>query len=207
MKVKGDVFAGDYILPSGDNNGIGIGVSKSDLKAVDYKNIIGVAWTSSLENEYDIVKIAIGLNSNDIADFVDKQQQQINSLEERVALIESKLAPNSDSLKNITSKKEPQQTQNNTQTYSNKSLMDGIAPYLTEQTIKDVEENLRTIYNTTKALGTIPPGLEKLVNDSVFRSKVIDRVKKIYRQQYLSRLDEYKKIKENDEIKENGPIE
>ena len=207
VKVKGDVFAGDYILPSGDNNGIGIGVSKSDLKAVDYKNIIGVAWTSSLENEYDIVKIAIGLNSNDIADFVDKQQQQINSLKERVALIESKLVPNSDSLKNITSKKEPQQTQNNTQTYSNKSLMDGIAPYLTEQTIKDVEENLRTIYNTTKALGTIPPGLEKLVNDSVFRSKVIDRVKKIYRQQYLSRLDEYKKIKENDEIKENGPIE
>ena len=207
VKVKGDVFAGDYILPSGDNNGIGIGVSKSDLKPVDYKNIIGVAWTSSLENEYDIVKIAIGLNSNDIADFVDKQQQQINSLEERVALIESKLAPNSDSLKNITSKKEPQQTQNNTQTYSNKSLMDGIAPYLTEQTIKDVEETLRTVYNTTKALGTIPPGLEKLVNDSVFRSKVIDRVKKIYRQQYLSRLDEYKKIKENDEIKENGPIE
>ena len=195
VKVKGDVFAGDYILPSGDNNGIGIGVSKSDLKAVDYKNIIGVAWTSSLENEYDIVKIAIGLNSNDIADFVDKQQQQINSLEERVALIESKLAPNSDSLKNITSKKEPQQTQNNTQTYSNKSLMDGIAPYLTEQTIKDVEENLRTIYNTTKALGTIPPGLEKLVNDSVFRSKIMDRVKNIYRQQYLSRLNEYKKIK------------
>jgi len=207
VKVKGDVFAGDYILPSGDNNGIGIGVSKSDLKAVDYKNIIGVAWTSSLENEYDIVKIAIGLNSNDIADFVDKQQQQINSLEERVALIESKLAPNSDSLKNITSKKEPQQTQNNTQTYSNKSLMDSFPPYLTEQTIKDVEETLRTVYNTTKALGTIPPGLEKLVNDSVFRSKVIDRVKKIYRQQYLSRLDEYKKIKENDEIKENGPIE
>ena len=195
VKVKGDVFAGDYILPSGDNNGIGIGVSKSDLKAVDYKNIIGVAWTSSLENEYDIVKIAIGLNSNDIADFVDKQQQQINSLKERVALIESKLVPNSDSLKNITSKKEPQQTQNNTQTYSNKSLMDGIAPYLTEQTIKDVEENLRTIYNTTKALGTIPPGLEKLVNDSVFRSKIMDRVKNIYRQQYLSRLNEYKKIK------------
>jgi len=68
VKVRGLVLAGDYSLPSGRNDGFGIGVSPKDIKPEQYKQIVGVAWSESLvEGVSSALNIAIDQNLNHLA--------------------------------------------------------------------------------------------------------------------------------------------
>lgn len=188
VKVKGNVFPGDYILPSGENNGVGIGVAKSDLKARDYKKIVGVAWTSSLENTYGYVKMAIGLNANDMADLVDSQQIKIQSIEKRLATLEAIILQE----KNGESKKDnttisPRVKSNNT-SQNEADILNSIPPFFTDEMILETDKILQNIYNASTMKST---GLEKLMNDKIFKEKVFERVKKVYREQYLKFKSNY----------------
>lgn len=188
VKVKGNVFPGDYILPSGENNGVGIGVAKSDLKARDYKKIVGVAWTSSLENTYGYVKMAIGLNANDMADLVDSQQIKIRSIEKRLATLEAIILQE----KNGESKKDnttisPRVKSNNT-SQNEADILNSIPPFFTDEMILETDKILQNIYNASTMKST---GLEKLMNDKIFKEKVFERVKKVYREQYLKFKSNY----------------
>ena len=80
VHVLGKVKAGDYILPSGNNNGYGKAVSPADMQASDYANIVGMAWSSSNNNVYNLINVAIGLNAGDISKVVAKQHDEINAL-------------------------------------------------------------------------------------------------------------------------------
>ena len=44
VKVFGKVNMGDYIIPSGKNDGIGIAISPSKINTTNVKQIIGIAW-------------------------------------------------------------------------------------------------------------------------------------------------------------------
>ena len=76
-KVYGRVFAGDYILPSGYHNGSGIAKSPSLMRPEDYKRILGVAWEENEGGELGYINTAIGLNTNDLADLVKQQADQL----------------------------------------------------------------------------------------------------------------------------------
>ena len=68
VKVRGIVFSGDYILPSGLNDGTGVAVSPKEIKADQYKQIVGVAWSEAfVVGGVTIINMAIGLNANDVA--------------------------------------------------------------------------------------------------------------------------------------------
>jgi hypothetical protein len=82
--VVGHVNAGDYILPSGLNNGLGIAVSPSKMKVEDYANIVGVAWSASTGGTYSLVNVAIGLNEGDISKVVIEQSKEIKELKTRI---------------------------------------------------------------------------------------------------------------------------
>lgn len=92
VKVFGKVNLGDYIIPNGINNGVGIAVSPDKIKHSDVKNIVGIAW-SAAENPLSIntVNVAIGLNVNDNQKLVEKQQAEINDLKSEIAKINAKL--------------------------------------------------------------------------------------------------------------------
>lgn len=95
VQVMGKVSAGDYILPSGNEDGLGRAVSPDQMKADDYAQIIGVAWSSSNER-FSFVKTAIGLNDGDIARVAGQNMNNINTLNTRLAksnLALSKLLP------------------------------------------------------------------------------------------------------------------
>ncbi len=79
-KVYGKVEAGDYILPSGFHNGAGVARSPERMEAKDYKDILGIAWERFDGEGIGYINTAIGLNSNDMADLVQQQEQQINAL-------------------------------------------------------------------------------------------------------------------------------
>lgn len=81
--VSGRVHTGDYILPSGFDDGIGKAVSSSMMQAEDYSRIVGVAWSSSNDDAYQLVNVAIGLNETDGNMVVVKNQKDINRLKSK----------------------------------------------------------------------------------------------------------------------------
>ncbi len=84
VHILGSVQAGDYILPSGNNDGFGKAVAPADMKAADYQDIVGMAWSSSTNSSYNLINTAIGLNAGDISKVVASQNIEINELKQQI---------------------------------------------------------------------------------------------------------------------------
>ena len=92
VKVFGKVNVGDYILPNGNNNGVGIAVSSSAIKSEDIKKILGIAWSGTMESQtISIINVAVGLNVNDNQKVVDELQAQVTDLKNQFADLNNKL--------------------------------------------------------------------------------------------------------------------
>ncbi|MDC2982297.1 hypothetical protein OAZ21_02880, partial [Bacteroidota bacterium] len=88
--VRGLVNAGDFIIPSGLNDGTGIGVSSNDILPEQYGKIVGVAWSSSVSlTGVSYINMSIGLNNNDLATLAYNQQKKIDDIEKRLLALES----------------------------------------------------------------------------------------------------------------------
>ncbi|WP_372793986.1 hypothetical protein [Lutibacter sp.] len=99
VKVFGKVSIGDYILPRGYNDGTGIAINPSNIRAKDINNIVGVAWESVENNNgFNMINVAVGLNANDnnpivvkLEKQVSEQTVQINELKQQIAEIITRL--------------------------------------------------------------------------------------------------------------------
>jgi hypothetical protein len=87
-KVSGIVQKGDFILPSGNNDGLAIGVSPQKMKTADYKRIIGTAWESNDGPSVSVINVAVGLNDNLLAAQVEELQNTLNKIESAVAKLD-----------------------------------------------------------------------------------------------------------------------
>ena len=92
VHILGKVNAGDYILPSGNNDGFGKALAPASMKAADYQNIVGMAWSSSTNSSYNLINTAIGLNAGDISKVVASQNIEINELKKQINDTKSILA-------------------------------------------------------------------------------------------------------------------
>lgn len=81
VRVAGKVMAGDYILPSGNQDGTGRACPSSKLKISDYGSIVGTAWSESDGSEERLVNVAIGLQTRELATLVARQEKEIEDLE------------------------------------------------------------------------------------------------------------------------------
>lgn len=84
VHVIGKVKAGDYILPSGHNNGFAKAVSPENMKPGDYALIIGMAWSGSTNDQYSVINAAIGLNNGDVSKLVASQNAEIDALKSQI---------------------------------------------------------------------------------------------------------------------------
>jgi hypothetical protein len=88
VKVRGEVQIGDYILPSGDGDGLAIAVSREQMRAKDYHRIIGIAWEESkIEDRdkiYQMINTAVGINQNDLATVIDQMQTVMNQMQDAI---------------------------------------------------------------------------------------------------------------------------
>ncbi len=81
VRVAGVVEAGDYILPSGNNDGFGIAVNPKDMKSGDYARIVGVAWESADgDMPFQYINTAVGINSNDLTQKVDLLNRRVENI-------------------------------------------------------------------------------------------------------------------------------
>ncbi|MCK5145682.1 hypothetical protein KAR48_02940 [bacterium] len=77
VKVSGRVEEGDYIIPSGLDDGIGIAVSPEMMTAREFCKVVGRAWSASENESVTFINVAVGLNGGDIAKFVEKQTEEL----------------------------------------------------------------------------------------------------------------------------------
>lgn len=82
--VRGTVNTGDYLVASGENNGVAIAVAPQDLSASQLTSIVGRAWESSRNPSLKTVKTVVGIDSGETAHILLKQQQRINGLEAKL---------------------------------------------------------------------------------------------------------------------------
>ncbi|NOX17699.1 MAG: hypothetical protein GXO87_05385 [Chlorobi bacterium] len=81
VKVSGKVNKGDYVIPSGLNDGIGIAVSPEMMTAEEYAKTIGKAWASSQSESVKLVNVAVGMNLRDLAVAVQRSFNRNKALQ------------------------------------------------------------------------------------------------------------------------------
>jgi hypothetical protein len=86
VRVFGSVNIGDYILPSGNNDGLGIALSPEKITSKDIKNIVGVAWEASNDaNGLKLINTAVGINNNDNNPIVIRLEEQVAQQKEELS--------------------------------------------------------------------------------------------------------------------------
>lgn len=80
VKTVGTVKIGDYILPSGNNDGCGVAIHPSKMKAGDYERIVGIAWEAAEEGLLNYINVAVGINHNDLANKLDELNQRVDHM-------------------------------------------------------------------------------------------------------------------------------
>jgi hypothetical protein len=82
--VIGKVRKGDYIVPTGLNDGFAKAISPENMTIKDYTQIVGKAWSESDNEIYNKINVAIGLNGGDVAKMVSNQEKDIAILKKRI---------------------------------------------------------------------------------------------------------------------------
>lgn len=83
VRVTGAVNIGDYILPSGNNDGLAIAVAPDKMLAADYGNIIGVAWSQSNPaglTDFQFINVAIGINAFELSRELVRLERQVGAI-------------------------------------------------------------------------------------------------------------------------------
>lgn len=185
VKVRGIVYLGDYIIPSGKNDGIGIAVSPDDIKAEQYSQIVGVAWSESVMNGgIGLINLAIGLNNNDMARLAVQQDKKISSIEQKFESLEARLnaIENGEAVVPVVA---------DVPTKKLSKYEIAVANMPAELNDEVMEEAMQLIEERYKAKGlniADHPGLDKLLNDSAFRAETIRKTKASYKATYQSYL-------------------
>lgn len=93
VKVMGQVNLGDYILPSGGNNGLAIAVRPNEISPSDYQRIIGVAWSEGDGTKgFNFIKVAVGMNYGSVAKATAQQSKRLALLEQKMLVMEKIIA-------------------------------------------------------------------------------------------------------------------
>jgi hypothetical protein len=79
--VQGPVELGDYIIPSGKNDGIGIAIGKDKLTAEILPLIFGKAWSSSPLETTVVINTSIGLRPIEIAEVLQQRDANLKLLQ------------------------------------------------------------------------------------------------------------------------------
>ncbi|MCK4511093.1 hypothetical protein KAW64_05100, partial [bacterium] len=85
VKVMGPVTEGDYIIPSGLDDGTSVAVSPELMTFAEYSKIVGRAWGASESDYTALVTVAVGLNQGDVAEAIWKRQGTVDALRSDLA--------------------------------------------------------------------------------------------------------------------------
>lgn len=92
VKVFGKVNIGDYIIPSGNNDGIGIAASPQKITSDQINKIVGVAWEASEQTfGFSFVNAAVGINRNDSNLIIKQLENKIESQHKEIEILKNQI--------------------------------------------------------------------------------------------------------------------
>jgi len=103
VKVVGEVHTDDYIIPSGLNDGTGIAVSPNMMTIDEYSKIVGRAWSESNYKGLKLIKVVVGVTSNDLTNIVKRFNQENLSLKNKLEVNAASLVQTQSELKELKS--------------------------------------------------------------------------------------------------------
>ncbi len=192
VKVRGVVLSGDYILPSGKNDGTGIAVSPEDIKADQFKHIVGVAWSSSyVDSGVTLVNMAIGLNTNDVADLVAHQEAELKRLKDQFQSLEQRVLAMENGTTFVANDQQTQEVQKEkkeeTKALSKHDALLATMPKELDDTVmKEAIAYLKQQYEIHGVDVKNHPGLDRLFSDEVYQQEIIKKAQDVYRKSYKS---------------------
>ena len=71
--VKGKVMEGDFLIPSGKNDGFAVALPAGEMTADKLSMVLGKAWSANDGEGVSMVNASIGLRPNEIAEVLKKQ--------------------------------------------------------------------------------------------------------------------------------------
>lgn len=93
VKVRGRVAEGDYVLPSGLEDGFGRAVAPDAIEAADLGSVVGVAWgAGGRPGMPGVVNVAVGLRPGEVSRVVARQENRIESLERDLDVLRAQVA-------------------------------------------------------------------------------------------------------------------
>lgn len=94
VKVRGPVAASDYIVPSGENDGVGVAVALEDLTLKQATQMVGVAWETAEAKGVKLINTVVGASAGQARAeaIIQLQQSQLATLRQENAELESRLA-------------------------------------------------------------------------------------------------------------------
>jgi len=93
VKVLGDVKSGDYIIPSGKNDGIAMAISPEDLKLEHLTKIIGRSWTTVTGNQISLINIVVGVKTNEWVEVFKSMNGEINTNASNINNLKAEIDP------------------------------------------------------------------------------------------------------------------
>lgn len=195
VKVFGKVSIGDYIIPSGKNDGIGKAIDPSLISINQIKDIVGVAWSeSNVSFGFSLINVAVGLNRNDsglilgkLENKVDEQAAEINYLKTQIEAILtniSKLEQGGISSNKISSGViHEDDAEHENHSGREVTVVESVETEIIyfEITRKDIEDGLAYAKKTMLDNGEYERNrefFEKIENDKGFKKRFIDELQK-----------------------------
>ncbi len=193
VKVIGKVNIGDYILPSGKNDGAGYAKSPAIMHFDDYARIVGVAWSGSESNGASLINTLVSVNTKDFSSKLSEQQKQIDLLTSQITEMNSFLQS-----------KFPDYVPGNSQTAnqivpSNQSLntaasnSNSLVPASTDKL--DYDYMAKVLKSNPKQLEDILTIAKRLCKERGIDVENNPKVKEMLTvQHYINRIEEYKNL-------------
>ena len=104
VKIMGRVTTGDFIVAKGNIPGYGVAVTPSEMTTEDFRLIVGRAWETINVDGPKMVNTLVGVQNNEFLKIIEKYQQKVTDVEDRLNAIEKKLNMSQPTKKNHHSK-------------------------------------------------------------------------------------------------------
>lgn len=84
VRVIGKVNLGDYLIPSGHNDGFAIAIAPNQLPLAAHRRIIGVAWEAAQDAPINVVNTAVGINRNSLSPALEQFEADLQATNQKV---------------------------------------------------------------------------------------------------------------------------
>lgn len=177
LRVVGKVAVGDYLIPSGNNDGFAIAITPDKLTIADHRRIIGVAWEAAKDAPLNVVNTAVGINRNSFSTTLEQFAAELQETNQKVDQIIAYLDGTSTTLPTSTSVS-AQSSKASTQSKLQKLFSDETFDQIVEQNASVLNDSFSRIAKELSAKGydlTQIPWFQQLLQKPVDGLKQLRR--------------------------------